>query len=75
MLRRMDTPSRRALADAGVLTLDDLRARVVAGPGQLARYVQGVEAHGEDRPVAEFRIADRMLAGTGDGPAEALAGL
>jgi spermidine synthase len=73
--RRMDDASRRALADAGVLTLDDLRARVVAGPGELARFARGVEAHREDRPVAEFRIADRMLAGTGDGPAEALAGL
>lgn len=73
--RRMDDASRRALADAGVLTLDDLRARVVAGPGELARFARGVEAHREDRPVAECRIADRMLAGPGSGQAEALAGL
>ncbi len=72
---RLDAPSRRALRDAGVYTLDDLRGRIVAGPAALARYAAGAPLHTEDRPVAEFRIADRMLAGTGDGPEVTLSGL
>jgi len=72
---RLDASSRRALHDAGIDTLDDLRGRIVADPVALARYARGAPLHTEDRPVAEFRIADRMLAGDGEGPETALVGL
>ncbi len=60
--------SGETLARAGLANCAALLDRHLGDGDALRRWTAGAERHTEDRPVAEFRIARRMMAGDGDSP-------